>query len=123
MWPTGPRGKETVRHQASCEELRRASQVSRVLLYSSNSNGVFVGRVSRAYVQHFMMPGACYQICARCVWYQVRTVSLFVFSSVGGGTHESVGGGTHDTYVPTNNQLYRWWVVVRMIPTLSLIHI
>ena len=52
--------KETVRHQASCEEVRRASQVSRVLLYSSNSNGVFVGRVSRAYVQHFMMPGACY---------------------------------------------------------------
>ena len=37
--------KETVRHQASCEEVRRASQVSRVLLYSSNSDGVFVGRV------------------------------------------------------------------------------
>ena len=37
--------KETVRHQASCEEVRRASQVSRVLLYTSNSNGVFVGRV------------------------------------------------------------------------------
>ena len=36
---------------------------------------------------------------------------------MGGGTHESVGGGTHDTYVPTNNQLYRRWVVVRMIPT------
>ena len=51
--------KETVRHQASCEEVRRASQVSRVLLYSSNSNGVFAGRVSRAYVQHFMMPGTC----------------------------------------------------------------
>ena len=37
--------KETVRHQASCEEVRRASQVSRVLLYSSNSSGVFVGSV------------------------------------------------------------------------------
>ena len=37
--------KETVRHQATCEEVRRASQVSRVLLYSSYSNGVFVGRV------------------------------------------------------------------------------
>ena len=37
--------KKTVRHQASCEEVRRASQVSRVLLYSSNSSGVFVGRV------------------------------------------------------------------------------
>ena len=44
------------------------------------------------------------------------TVSLFVYSSVGGGTHESVRGGTHDTYVSTNNQLYCWWVVVRMIP-------
>ena len=54
-----------------------------------------------------MIPGTRY----------VLTVSLFVYSSVGGGTHESVGGGTHDTYVPTNNQLYRWWVVVRMIPT------
>ena len=59
--------KETVCHQASCEEVRRASQVSRVLLYSSNSNGVFVGRVSRAYVQHFMMPGTKYVLCARCV--------------------------------------------------------
>ena len=37
--------KETVRHQASCGEVRRASQVSRVLLYGSNSNSVFVGRV------------------------------------------------------------------------------
>ena len=37
--------KETVRHQASCEEERRASQVSSALLYSSNSDGVFVGRV------------------------------------------------------------------------------
>ena len=52
--------KETVRHQASYEEVRRASQVSRVLLYSSNSNGVFVGRVSRAYIQYFTMPGTCY---------------------------------------------------------------
>ena len=52
-----------------------------------------------------MIPGTRY----------VLTVSLFVYSSVGGGTHESVGGGTHesvgggthDTYVPTNKQLYR----------------
>ena len=80
--------KETVRHQASCEEVRRASQVSRVLLYSSNSNGVFVGRVSRAYVQHFMMPGACYVPDA----YDTR-------------------------YVLYRYLFIRAWVVVRMTPT------
>ena len=91
--------KETVRHQASCEEVRRASQVSRVLLYSSNSNGVFVGRVSRAYVQHFMMPGACYVPDA----YDTRYVLYrYLFSRAW-----VVVRMTPTWYVPTNKQLYR----------------
>ena len=59
-----------------------------------------------------------YVLCTRYVWYQVRimyqirmyhtcrctinstAVSLFVYSLV--------GGGTHDTYVPPKKQLYRY---------------
>ena len=119
--------KETVRHQASCEEIRRASQVSRVLLYSINSNGVFVGRVSRAYVQHFMMPGTCYVPDAYDTRYQVRTncIAICLFERGWWYARERgrwyawhlrsdwqpavslVGGGTHDTYVPPKKQLYR----------------
>ena len=79
--------KETVRHQASCEEVRRASQVSRVLLYSSNSNGVFVGRVSRAYVQHFMMPGTCYVPAAYDTRYVLYTACMSPTGSRGSQGH------------------------------------
>ena len=79
--------KETVRHQASCEEVRRASQVSRVLLYSSNSNGVFVGRVSRAYVQHFVMPGTCYVPDAYDTRYVLYTACMSPTGSRGSQGH------------------------------------
>ena len=61
---------------------------NRMLKLSSSSNGVFVGRVSRAYVQHFMMPGACYVPDA----YDTR-------------------------YVLYRYLFIRAWVVVRMTPT------
>ena len=53
-----------------------------------------------------------YHTC-RCI-INSTAVSLFVYSLV--------GGGTHDTYVPPKKHLYRYlfirqWVVVRMIPT------
>ena len=53
-----------------------------------------------------------YRTC-RCT-INSTAVSIFVYSLV--------GGGTHDTYVPPKKQLYRYlfiryWVVVRMIPT------
>ena len=68
----------------------------------------------------FSVSGVCttlydtrYVLCTRCVWYQVRTVSLFVYSLV--------GGGTHDTYVPPKKQLYRlfvsgWWYHTNVPP-------
>ena len=49
--------KETVCHQASCKEVTRASQVSRVLLYNSNCNGVFVvGRVLDSSQRYLLLP-------------------------------------------------------------------
>ena len=56
------------------------------------------------YVPHFMIPGT-YQIrmipgtTCRCT-ISSTAVSLFVYSLV--------GGGTHDTYVPPKKQLYRY---------------
>ena len=61
--------------------------MSRVLLYSSNSNGVFVGRVSRAYVQHFMMPGACYVPDAYDTRYALYTACMSPTGSRGSQGH------------------------------------
>ena len=60
---------------------------------------------SRAYVQHFMIPGTCYVPDAydtRYVLYRYLFIRAWVVVRMG-----SVGVGTHDTYVPTNKQLYR----------------
>ena len=61
--------------------------------------------VPDTYVPHFMIRGAYYALdtydtrYVLCTRY-VCTVSLFVYSLV--------GGGTHDTYVPPKKQLYRY---------------
>ena len=56
-----------------------------------------------------MIPGtSCHVPDAYDTRYVLLHVSLFVYSSVGGGTHESmVGGGTRDNFFATNKQLYR----------------
>ena len=58
--------KETVRHQASCEEVRRASQVSHVLLYSSNSSVVFVGRVLHSSQRYLLLLQVLSCTASRC---------------------------------------------------------
>ena len=59
--------------------------------------------VPDTYVPHFKIPGIMYQIrmyhTCRCT-INSTAVSLFVYSLV--------GGGTHDIYVPPKKQLYRY---------------
>ena len=79
---------------------------------------VFVGNALCTRYVSATLYDTTYVLCTRYVWYQVRimyqirmyhtcrctinstAVSLFVYSLV--------GGGTHDTYVPPKKQLYRY---------------